>query len=57
MSSPKKTNLKNANLEVITEKLREFELALYLSGNLTKSDLKKLKLMIENNILKPLQQA
>jgi hypothetical protein len=57
MNVAKKTKVKNNCANTIIEKLKEFELALNLSSNLSKSDLKKLKLQIQNGLLKKLQSA
>ncbi|MEI6728144.1 MAG: hypothetical protein WCK98_00715 [bacterium] len=57
MNVIKKTKVKNSGTKTIIEKLREFELALNLSSNLSKSDLKKLKSQIQNGLLKKLQSA
>lgn len=57
MNKANKTKSKSNCSDIVIEKLRELELALSLSSNLTKTDLKKLKTLIQGSLLKKLQEA
>ena len=57
MSKVKTKKTKPSNAQYVINKLREFELALNLSSNLSKSELKKLRDAIQHTMANALQQA